>query len=128
MGGGKLLRCQQKPTKKQRKTNAVEGWGRVTVGSMWFVGQFATLSFPFAIFIVWGDGHIMMWDGHITMGPPQTVVSGYIPQLHPTLELGVSRVYLVYNVSFTTKLGPLMVKVISSISLDHNGQNKFHIR
>jgi len=72
------------------------------------VGQFATLSFPFAIFIAWGDGHIMMWDGHITMGPPQTVVSGYIPQLHPTLELGVlGFTWCIINISFTTKLEPL---------------------
>ena len=41
--------------------------GRITVGSMWFVGQFATVGFPFKAF--W-DGHIMMWDGHIIMAPP----------------------------------------------------------
>lgn len=54
------------PTNREKRT--VEGWGRVTVGSMWFVGQFATVGFPFKAF--W-DGHIIIWDGHITMGPPK---------------------------------------------------------
>ena len=46
------------PTKTHKKTEknerAVEGWGRITVGSMWFVGQFAAVGFPFTIFIAWG--------------------------------------------------------------------------
>lgn len=54
------------PTETEKK-RTVEGWGRITVGSMWFVGQFATLCFPFKTF---SDGHIIMWDGHIIMGPP----------------------------------------------------------